>query len=45
MFEGKLQAHSLDSHIQRICNAYLGHIKEYLGPLSMIQLVVRIGNG
>ena len=42
---GKLQAHSLDSHIQRVCNACLGRIKEYLRPLSMIELDVKIGNG
>ena len=35
----------LDSHIQRVCNAYLGRIKEYLRPLPMIELDVKIGNG
>ena len=40
-FNVKLNAHSLDSHIKRIGNAYLGRVKTYLGPCqtSMMKLL------
>ena len=42
-----LMRNTLDSHIRRIGNAYLGRIKAYLGPFqtSHRELLVTKGNG
>ena len=45
LFNKKLHAYSLDSHMQRICKAYFGRIKVYLRhQTSMTELLVKIGN-